>query len=337
MISRKPLLLLLIILIAGASFLTGWGLGKQGDRKLVDAEASNNLRAEGGKFTRPLLLTGIGDTPNSESLTDLESDLNEEIGRLKQAGKASDVSVFYRSGGNQLQINSEEKYFPASLSKVPLMMTYFKLAESDPQLLVNRGRLEFDVDYNSGQEIVPSKSPTSGQEYSTQELIEMMIKNSDNIGFNLLMTNPGTSAAMKAMFEDLQLFYPYEQAAVKEVITAREFSRFFRVLYNATYLNEEFSERALELLSEVEYKNGLVAGVGQDITVSHKFGLNTHRDLNNPEVVLERQLHDCGIIYYPDDPYTLCIMTKSKAVELEDVEHVLQQISKTVYDYVDKK
>ena len=45
-----------------------------------------------------------------------------------------------------------------------------------------------------------------------------------------------------------------------------------------------------------------------------------------------RQLHDCGIIYYPNNTYLLCIMTRGK--DFKQLESVIAGISKTVYEVV---
>ena len=46
------------------------------------------------------------------------------------------------------------------------------------------------------------------------------------------------------------------------------------------------------------------------IGVVHKFG---ERSLGpNGET---KQLHDCGIVYYPNHPYLLCIMTRGTSFE----------------------
>ncbi len=65
------------------------------------------------------------------------------------------------------------------------------------------------------------------------------------------------------------------------------------------------SEKALNLLSQVKYTNGLVKGINNpNIIVSHKFGERTYEDTG------EKQLHDCGIVYIPQNPYLVCIMTR---------------------------
>jgi hypothetical protein len=79
----------------------------------------------------------------------------------------------------------------------------------------------------------------------------------------------------------------------------------------------------------VEYKDGLIAGVPSNITISHKFG---ERELTDEKGNVVNQLHDCGIVYYPEHPYLLCIMTRGK--NIDNLSRSISAISKIVYQEV---
>ena len=85
------------------------------------------------------------------------------------------------------------------------------------------------------------------------------------------------------------------------------------------------------MLSETDFSDGLTAGLPQGVVVSHKFGLATN--LSNG-VISGRELHDCGIIYHPRNPYLLCVMTKSVS-SIPDMENVISNISKLTYEEID--
>ena len=114
------------------------------------------------------------------------------------------------------------------------------------------------------------------------------------------------------------------------MISPREYSRFFRTLYNGTYLSHDLSEQTLDLLSKTNFTQGLVAGIPKDIAVSHKFGEQTINivNLNNQQVI--RELHDCGIVYLPNNPYLICIMTKG--IDFINLQTVIKDISKISWD-----
>lgn len=111
-------------------------------------------------------------------------------------------------------------------------------------------------------------------------------------------------------------------------ISPKQFALFFRILRNSTYLDLDTSEKALEILSKSDYKDGLVAGVPSDITVSHKFGEHASKDSSGNKIY---QLHDCGIIYGSYN-YLLCIMTMGK--DYDNLKNDIMSISKFIYGEV---
>lgn len=327
-----------IIVIAVGSVCLGFCIGfvvAQSRSRQPTAATASNLRINGNRFTSPLLLGDVSNDQSSPQLESLNKEIQGIIARAQDNGSITVASVFYRElgDGNQINVNGDEKYYPASLTKVPLMMAYYKASESDPSLLDIRGKLEFQQDYNANQEIKPAKYPISGQEYTINELIEMMIKYSDNIGFQLMIDGAETKDTLKEMYTDFQLTYFYDQGQVN-IVTPRDYSRFLRALYNATYLNIDNSEKALQLMSESDFKDGIVAGVPNSVVVSHKYGLSTNRD--SAGAVTQRQLHDCGVVYRTKQPYVLCVMTKSTA-ELPKIESVIKDLSAAVYANTEKK
>jgi hypothetical protein len=102
------------------------------------------------------------------------------------------------------------------------------------------------------------------------------------------------------------------------------YASFFRVLYNASYLGADLSERALGLLAQAEFRSGIVEGVPAAVPVAHKFG--EHRD----DAAGKVQLHDCGIVYVPQHPYLLCVMTRGSS--FEHLDDAIASISRAVYE-----
>ena len=66
-----------------------------------------------------------------------------------------------------------------------------------------------------------------------------------------------------------------------------------------------------------------------DIQIAHKFGERGIARVGKPE---QKQLHDCGIVYYPKRPYLLCVMTRGE--DFDKQARIIQDISKIVYTKV---
>lgn len=121
------------------------------------------------------------------------------------------------------------------------------------------------------------------------------------------------------------------EATTSDFMSPRLYSRFYRVLYNSTYLSPSVSEQTLKFLTQKGFPGGLDAGVPDNILVAQKFGERTQNDASGN--VVDRQLHDCGIVYYEDYPYFLCVMTKGQ--DFTKLQPIISGISKTVWDYID--
>ena len=108
-------------------------------------------------------------------------------------------------------------------------------------------------------------------------------------------------------------------------LSVRRYSIFFRILFNASFLSRTHSEYALKLLTETTFSNGLRAGVPDFIPVAHKFGERKTEDNF-------QQFHDCGVVYYPEHPYMLCIMTRG--AEAEVLITAIEDVSRFVYQKI---
>lgn len=279
-------------------------------------------------YTNPLLECEVYPKING-TLTPFEDKLDRYIESVVSNGRVSDVSVYYRDlvNGPWIGINEDKKFSPASLLKVPLMMSILHMADEDPTLLAQELPFQKEQDNNRAQIIPPEVTLEVGKNYSINQLLEHMIIYSDNDAANVLALSIPQAEFFRP-YNELGLPAPRMKAG-EYFVTVVDYASFFRVLYNSTYLGREDSERALSLLATTAFKNGLVAGVPDNVRVSHKFG---ERQWEGSD---EQQLHDCGIIYHPVRPYVLCIMTKGK--DTERLVEVTKNISKISYDEVDSQ
>jgi beta-lactamase class A len=108
--------------------------------------------------------------------------------------------------------------------------------------------------------------------------------------------------------------------------TTQSYSLFLRVLYNATYLDRDYSEMLLQLLSQSDFSKGIEAGVPDGIRIAQKFGDARIPNAQGQQIGVE--LQNCGIVYYPDHPYVLCVMTKGTTISV--LESTISDISQIV-------
>lgn len=292
------------------------------------------MRAGQNGLINPLLEYEISDQYYTKALKIFREDLEKFADAKIKAGEADKIAVYFRglNNGPWFGIRYDENFFPASLLKVPLMISYLKWAESNPEILEKKVTYSQDYfkmlgDFNSTQYIKSHDPITVGQTYTIEKLIEKAIVDSDNNAKNLLVFNLDTPDRLFNTYTDLGLATPPELRGEGDTLSVHEYATFFRILYNASYLNRELSKKALEILSRSSFREGLVAKLPKEVQVAHKFG--EHADENF------RQLHDCGIIYYPKYPYILCVMSRGQ--EFKSLESVIADLSLKVYEEIDRQ
>lgn len=232
-------------------------------------------------------------------------------------------SIYYKdlNSGEWFGINQDLYFAAASLSKVPIMVEIFKLAEQDPSILEKKiifdpNKVELKDIYNN---LDPEERMKPGSTYSVIELLKKMVQQSDNIATAVLID--GLKLNLSKVFSDFGISYEKIDGVIS--LTSKSYGAIFRILYNSTFLSESNSTRALELLTQSEFNKGIRKPLPDNFQVANKFGAR------NIDSKGSYQLHDCGIVYKPGRPYLLCVMTKG--TQLEALLHTIQEISETIY------
>lgn len=311
-----------------ASFLMGWLFGGSFEKTEAVADRRTCLREEGYELISPLLGCDQLSDERSPQQEALQQELGTIIEQAKKDQKIDSLSLYYRDlkAGEAMGMNLEEKYFPASLGKLPVMLAMYKMAEGHPDFLQKQVKT-LAKDMNESVAIAPEKALAPDSTTSIEQALGYSIKYSDNNAFYALVSQLDNNQ-FNSLVSTLKIPVVESPDASADYVTPKDLAYVFRVLYSATYLDTLYSQAALQLLTAATYKNGIVSGVPADIKVAHKFGVFTYR--HNDQLV-QRQLHDCGIVYAKDNPYLLCVMTKSRG-ELAQAESVIQEISKVLYE-----
>lgn len=262
--------------------------------------------------------------------TVFKEDLLKDIDLWKSIGKVDRTAVYFRDlqFGPWMGINEQDIFAGASLLKVPLMFAVLRYADTHPEILSQQVQVSSEFQSDFAQVFPPSKSVQVGQSYTIDELVRFMIVYSDNTAKNTLdayldsvsPTEPLVILTLEELGFIDRLDFKDDNLRVKQVASL------FRLLYNGSYLSKDMSQKALSLLLESDFEDGIVAGVPSGVDVAHKFGEREFPDG-------QKQLHDCGIVYHPKDHYLLCIMTRGR--DMKDLSEVIRTISANVYAEVE--
>jgi beta-lactamase class A len=122
------------------------------------------------------------------------------------------------------------------------------------------------------------------------------------------------------VFTDLDLVKP-EITQNQYPVTAKDFSQFMKVLYNASYLSIKNSEYCTELMSKTDFTKGIISGIPVGTKVIDKFGEGGFSD--------DKHLSESAIVFLNNSAYLLTVMTEGK--DMNKLPEVIRSISAVVY------
>jgi beta-lactamase class A len=322
------------LIIFAAIFLTGFACGisvfSLKNSFFSEETASRQVRQgeNAYEYINPLLECEVADGVLDARKENFHDDLENFVENLQKDTNLTDVAIYFRdlNNGPAFGINQEKEFFPASLLKVPVMMVYYHIAEKDPHILETEIPFEATRDFGITPTILPRESIQVGSSYTIEELIHRMIVYSDNQALYLL-----ASRIPSQEIQSLFALIGADTAILSDRdarLTVKEYAGFFRILFNSSYLSHEYSEKALKLLASTDYHDGLPAGVPEEVGVAHKFG-----EAGTEET--ERQLHDCGIVYFPNHPYLACVMTRGR--DITTLKTSIRDISQFIYNKINEQ
>lgn len=254
------------------------------------------------------------------SIEPLRVKMKDVVAKYEKNGTRIGVYFEFLNTGANISINQDSRFWPASLSKMPTVFAVMKKIEDGEWKLSNEMVLFYeDQDDRFGD--LYKKNP--GTTFTIEELLKETLIRSDNTAHRILVRNL-ESKDYTDIFEALGVEELYDK---NYDITAKEYSRIFRSLYNASYLNRENSQQILLWLSETSFSDLLGSGVPDDIIFSHKIG----------EEYEEVVYLDSGIVYVPNRPYLITVMIDIKeGGTKEDAEKIMHELSKEAYEYVER-
>ena len=248
----------------------------------------------------------------------LRSTLREYVGQIKQP---TGMYFEYLPSGVSIGINDQDTFFGASLLKLPVVMKTYKLIEQGKlnktqQITITEDQLDsgFGALWEQG----------AGTVITVEDAMKLAITQSDNTADNVLRALV-QSRPVSDVFDYLDI--PTDQSAGPGAgITPKGFSSTLRALYLSSYLSYENSNALLKLMTMSPYSDRIVAGLPSNIQVAHKVGVYKDPATGGNEVH-----SDCGIVYVPQRPYMLCIISRAN---IEESTNYMKTISKLIYDYV---
>ena len=244
-------------------------------------------------------------------------DLKKSVSIILQNAEG-DYAFYFEdlTTGAYIGINENEPFMPLSLYKVPVMIAALKEIELGELSLDKKIVLTGpDIDNRSGQLWMKGV----GYETNVKELLIELIQHSDNTASLALMNH----VISDQTFSESILAAGLPDPSLNDTrVTPKQYANMLRSLYFSNYLRRPFSELALTIMLDTDFNSQIPAGLPKDVKVAHKVGF----------YISEGYYHDCGIIYVPNKPYMLCVMSKNSTAE--EADKIISQLSRIVYTYV---
>jgi beta-lactamase class A len=217
--------------------------------------------------------------------------LSAAVDSVRQDGT---VSVVARVGGEQeprVSVQPDVRHYSASIMKLPILIAVHRLAE--------RGRIDLGRDvtvHNDFESRLPGRrfslDPEEDSDPETwaalgtavrlEELVHRMVTVSGNLATDLVLDEVGTDEVASVLadagcsarttivrgIED----YPARDAGIDNLITADDMARLVVALAEGRLAGADASAACEQTLRQQEYRNGIPAGLPDDVVVGNETG-----------------------------------------------------------------
>lgn len=290
------------------------------------------------------------DTPskkveNLQKENDRKSDLT---GQIKQIAKTVGlgrvgVAATILETGETVSLNAKDRYPMQSVYKLPIGMTVLSQIDAGQLNLSERLRIEKENVLKTSR-ILPKEKFPDGTEQTIEELLRLMVSESDNTASDALLRLVGGPEAVMKFLNKNEIF------GIEIANYEKEFAADWRVQYK----NRAAPKAAIELLRALHESRGLSAQsqalllkymtdsptgprrlkglLPEDAQVAHKTGTSGTRD------GITAATNDIGIVTLPDGRHLAIAVFVSDSPADETIrEETIARIARAVWDYWSKK
>lgn len=216
--------------------------------------------------------------------------------------------------GESFGINQDTVMAAASVIKFPSLAVYYQAVDKkqiEPNKLYvvqNKDRLIYGTGSLQGQ--------PAGAEFTYQEIAELVGKESDNMGAQLLVNFLGGEASVEKILRGWGLV---KTSISEDETTVKEMASLWKKIYQEKLLKNDSKNKLLESLTGTWVETRIPAGVPEGVKVRHKYG---------SEIGV---VNDCGVVE-AKKPYVICIFSNN--ANDGEAEEVLPKISRVIWGWL---
>ncbi|AJY75100.1 serine hydrolase [Paenibacillus beijingensis] len=266
-------------------------------------------------------------------MLELRSNIEQLTG---QAGGMWGVTVTDLHSGEKMTLNGSEPFNSASIIKVPIMAAAFAAVYDGELALGSRIECRLD-DMAGGSGIMRHLTP--GVALTVNDLITLMIIQSDNTATNMLIDALGTNRIQATVAElgmtNTRFYHKVglmmAQPEGRNTITADDAAIMLTRLGEGSFISRHACQQMIDIMKNQQYRNGLpqqlpAAGAGP-------VGILPEWELANKTGWVDGIQHDAGILYAKGRAVAVTVLSRNGGTPSEALA-CIAAIGREVYRYM---
>ena len=261
--------------------------------------------------------------------------LQEKIEALLKSSTGTwSVVVEDINEGTSFSLNGDSTVYAASIIKVPVMAAVYATAEDGAIRLGNRLPLQRE-DIVGGSGVLQFMSP--GIELPIQDLVTLMIIQSDNTATNMLMDAIGMDKIQAVMnglgMERSEIHHKLMIAQANRTnnndITASDVNALLTRIAQGKCISLFASEQMIRIMKQQQLSNGLIGDLpARDSSI---VGAIPDWEFAGKTGNVDGITHECGLLYVRG--HCMAVTVLSKGCKDDEARELMAQIGREVYSY----
>lgn len=240
------------------------------------------------------------------------------------------VSIYDFSTDTTIDYHGNDRFYPASLTKVLYLLTFLEEAQAGNLQLKNTYTLKPGDKYARGTWVGGTGTlqyQNNGNKYSYEKLLSLMIIISDNVAANIILDTVGTekinSLSKRFGLNDTMInrkYYEINSPLPANYTTVTDLNQMLVLLENRLVVNDSLSSQGIKFLKQTCDKHRIARYTGGDIVIANKTG------------TLSNLSGDMALVYFPNrEPVALTIVFKSsKDINYGEADTGIGKLAQTI-------
>jgi len=271
---------------------------------------------------------------------EMEKDLSAIINNvIKNETDIVRVSVYDFATGTAVSYNGQERFYPASLSKIVNLLCFLEEVQKGNFSLSSTYTLKQSDKYIRDTKVAGTGNlqyQANGTKYTYEDILSRMVSLSDNVAANIIFDALGREKldafCEKYGLKDTRIykkFYDGDKNFPSNYSTADDLTRMLVLLENRLSVEDNLSNLGIEHMKETVNKDRIALYAPEDVVIANKVGF------------ISRLSGDMALVYFPDrEPIALTIVVEDdnrKAINQEKANELIGTLSREIIDYFKKE